>query len=138
MLDVENKLSGSHGYGPIDYWVKFVDILLLLVCEAKSEDMNQGVAQVIVQMQSAIEQLSKQGQDHVIYGIATTGKFWRFVRWNGSSENPEVHISQEYNCIFKDDMETEKKVLTYITQILKAQVEAKNERPSKRLKVNQQ
>ncbi|GBC47026.2 hypothetical protein GLOIN_2v1784076 [Rhizophagus irregularis DAOM 181602=DAOM 197198] len=37
---------GSHGYGPIDYWVIFVDILLLL-CEAKSQDMDQGVAQVI-------------------------------------------------------------------------------------------
>ncbi|UZO10736.1 uncharacterized protein OCT59_002314 [Rhizophagus irregularis] len=31
---------GSHGYGPIDYWVIFVDILLLL-CEAKSQDMDQ-------------------------------------------------------------------------------------------------
>ncbi|CAB4400747.1 unnamed protein product [Rhizophagus irregularis] len=104
---------------------------------AKSQDMDQGVAQVIVQMQSVIERSSKQEQDHVIYGIATTGKLWRFVRWNSSPENSEVHISQEYTCSFENSMETEKKVLTYIAQILKAQVDAKSEPPSKRVKVNE-
>jgi hypothetical protein len=136
MLDVEKQLSGSLGYGSIDYWVIFVDVLLLLYV-AKSQDMDQGVAQVIVQMQSVIERSNKQEQDHVIYGIATTGKLWRFVRWNSSPENSEVHISQEYTCSFENSMETEKKVLTYIAQILKAQVDAKSEHPSKRVKVNE-
>ncbi|PKK69934.1 hypothetical protein RhiirC2_780351 [Rhizophagus irregularis] len=132
---MSHALSGSLGYGSIDYWVIFVDVLLLLYV-AKSQDMDQGVAQVIVQMQSVIERSSKQEQDHVIYGIATTGKLWRFVRWNSSPENSEVHISQEYTCSFENSMETEKKVLTYIAQILKAQVDAKSEPPSKRVKVN--
>ena len=36
ILDVANELGGSHGYGPIDYCVKFIEILLLL-CGAKVE-----------------------------------------------------------------------------------------------------
>ena len=73
LLDVEKLLSGSKGYGPIDYWVTLVEVLLLLR-EAKTEDMNQGVAQVIVQMHSAIEQLENNNKEPKIYGIATTGR----------------------------------------------------------------
>jgi hypothetical protein len=62
---VEKHLSGSKGYGPIDYWV------------AKAEDMNQGVAQVIAQqMHSATEQLENNNQEQTIFGIATTGRAW--------------------------------------------------------------
>ncbi|CAI2194594.1 7473_t:CDS:2 [Funneliformis geosporum] len=79
-LDVEQGLDGSHGYGPVDYWVKLVEVLLFL-CEAKAEDMNQGSAQAIVQSQSGIERLNKLGYEELlIYGIASTGKLWRFIR----------------------------------------------------------
>jgi hypothetical protein len=137
-LDVEQGLDGSHGYGPVDYWVKLVEVLLFL-CEAKAEDMNQGSAQAIVQAQSGIEQLSKLGYEELlIYGIASTGKLWRFIRWSGSSENPEVHISKEYTCDFKDDLANEKEILTYIAQILTAQIchyDKISVHPSKRVKV---
>ncbi|CAB5166805.1 hypothetical protein RhiirA1_542562 [Rhizophagus irregularis] len=136
-LDVE---QGLDGYGPVDYWVKLVEILLFL-CEAKAEDMNQGSSQAIVQAQSGIEQLSKLGYEELlIYGIASTGKLWRFIRWSGSSENPEVHISKEYTCNFKGELADEKEILTYIAQILTVQVylyDKNSEHPSKRVKVNE-
>ncbi|CAG8675778.1 12002_t:CDS:2 [Funneliformis caledonium] len=139
-LDVEQGLDGSHGNGPLDYWVKLVEVLLFL-CEAKAEDMNQGSAQAIVQAQSGIEQLNKLGYEELlIYGIASTGKLWRFIRWSGSSENPEVHISKEYTCNFKGELADEKEILTYIAQILTAQVylyDKNSEHPSKRVKVNE-
>ncbi|RHZ87655.1 hypothetical protein Glove_33g80 [Diversispora epigaea] len=54
-LYMELDLDGSHGYGPVDYMVIIVEILVLL-CEAKAENMNKGAAQVLVQMHSAIEE----------------------------------------------------------------------------------
>ncbi|CAG8586142.1 7019_t:CDS:2 [Diversispora eburnea] len=118
-LCVEKQLDGSYGYGPVDYMVKLTEILVLL-CEAKSEDMNKGVAQVVVQMQSAIENLGKRKRP-VMFGIVTTSKLWRFVRWTGSLEEPTVHISVEYACNFKSNMEPEKEVLKYIARVLQAQ-----------------
>lgn len=130
-LNVEQQLSGSKGYGPVDYWVALVKVLLLL-CEAKSDDMNQGVAQVIVQMHSAIERLEKWNEEPTIYGIATTGRAWKFIRWVGSSENPTIHVTEDYNCSYTD-METEKQVLEYIAQILQSQVQSvEDSHPSKR------
>ena len=90
---------------------------LLLLCKVKAEDMNQGSAQVIVQAQSEIEQLSKLGHEELlIYGIASTGKLWWFIHWSVSSKNPEVRIS------FKGELADEKEILTYIAQILTSQV----------------
>ncbi|CAG8805850.1 21493_t:CDS:2 [Gigaspora margarita] len=91
-LSVEIDLDGSRGYGPVDYMVVIVKILVLL-CEAKAENMNKGTAQ-------------------------------RFVRWTGSLEEPTVHVSEEYTCNFKGNMEPEKEVLRYIAQILQAQAMA--------------
>ncbi|CAG8604256.1 4939_t:CDS:2, partial [Ambispora leptoticha] len=140
-LSVEIDLDGSHGYGPVDYMVVIVKILVLL-CEAKAENMNKGTAQVLVQMHSAIEQQlgkRKHGQmEQAMFGIVTTGKLWRFVRWTGLLEEPTVHISEEYTCNFKGNMESEKEVLRYIAQILQAQAMAfgvnykDNRHPSKR------
>ncbi|RIB07769.1 hypothetical protein C2G38_2213432 [Gigaspora rosea] len=145
-LSVEIPLDGSRGYGPVDYIVEIVRILVLL-CEAKSEDMNKGTAQVLVQMHSAMErQLRKRKfqMEPTIFGIVTTGKLWRFVRWTGSLENPTVHITEEFTCNFLDNMELEKKVLRYIAQILQAQAmtfgdDDKNSgHPSKRQCTNQE
>ncbi|CAG8799455.1 14441_t:CDS:2 [Gigaspora rosea] len=75
-LRVKIPLDGSCQYGPVDYIVELVRILVLL-CEAKSEDMNKGTAQVLVQMHSAMErQLRKHKfkMEPTIFGIVTTGK----------------------------------------------------------------
>ena len=144
-LSMETDLEGSCGYGPVDYMVAIVKILVLL-CEAKVENMNKGTAQVLVQMHSAIEQqLGKRKHsqmEQAMFGIVTTGKLWRFVRWTGSLEEPTVHISEEYTCNFKGNMEREKEVLRYIAQILQAQAMAfgvddkDSSYPSKRVKKN--
>ncbi|CAJ0633529.1 16486_t:CDS:2 [Entrophospora sp. SA101] len=126
-LSMKIELEGSREYGPVDYMVVTVKILVLL-CEAKAENMNKGTAQVLVQMHSAIEQQldkHKHGQmEQAMFGIVTTGKLWRFVRWTGSLEEPTVHISEEYTCNFKGNMEPEKEMSRYIVQRLQAQAMA--------------
>ncbi|RIA79652.1 hypothetical protein C1645_810716 [Glomus cerebriforme] len=131
-------LEGSRGFSPADYVVKLYEILILL-CKAKSEDMNQGSAQLLVQMQSAMEQQLRNHKDGRVFGIVTTGKLWRFFLWAGSLEKPMVKISEEYTCNFKDKMEAEKEIIKYIAQMLQAQVKvfsddvnSNSSRPSKR------
>ena len=77
-LSNEIELKGSRGHGPTDYMVKLREILILL-CEAKAEDMNQGAAQVLVQMLSASEQQLRKHQYGQVFGIVTTEKSWRFI-----------------------------------------------------------
>ncbi|CAG8598612.1 8720_t:CDS:2 [Diversispora eburnea] len=120
-LRLTNEIGpdGSFGHGPTDYTVKIVDILVL-ICEAKSENMNKGSAKLIAQMHSAIEQqvrrkkeqqLGKRKREQmepIVFGIVTTGKLWRFFRWEGSSESRQVQITEEFTCNFIDTMEPEK------------------------------
>ncbi|CAG8809605.1 4787_t:CDS:1, partial [Gigaspora rosea] len=54
-LRVKILLDRSRGYGSVDYIVELVRNLVLLY-EANSEDINKEAAQVLVQMQSVIEQ----------------------------------------------------------------------------------
>ncbi|CAG8454584.1 296_t:CDS:2 [Funneliformis mosseae] len=99
-LGFEKELKGSRGYGPTDYVVKRIEVFLVLR-ETKLEDMKQGMAQNIVQVHSAMERLLNSGQaEPTMYGIVTTGKLWRFIRWTGSLDEPVVHISEEYTCKF--------------------------------------
>ncbi|CAI2192418.1 19493_t:CDS:2 [Funneliformis geosporum] len=120
----EKELKGSRGYGTIDYAVKMIEVFLVL-CEEKLEDMKQRMAQNIVQVHSAMERLSNSGQaEPKMYGIVTTGKLWRFVRWTGSLDEPVVHISEEYTCNLTGNLENEKEMVKYIAQIIQAQVTA--------------
>ncbi|CAG8603700.1 872_t:CDS:2, partial [Funneliformis caledonium] len=108
---------------------------------AKLEDMKQGMAQNIVQVHSAMERLLNSGQaEPAMYGIVTTGKLWRFIRWTGSLDEPVVHISEEYTCNLTGNLENEKEMVKYIALIIQAQVTAfcdhdnkKNFHPSKLL-----
>ena len=53
-LDLESYLDGKYGYGPVNYLVMVDRIIMATVCEAKKENMKQGVAQVIIQIRSVI------------------------------------------------------------------------------------
>ena len=74
-----------------DYLVQ-IDRILVLLYEAKSEDMNKGVVQVLAQIYSIIKRQCKCKLDQtistipIIFGIVTTGKLWQFVHWTGLLE----------------------------------------------------
>ena len=48
----EYELSGSHGKGPVDWVIKIGDTIIV-VTEAKREDINQGVGQNAIQLQAS-------------------------------------------------------------------------------------
>ncbi|RIB17166.1 hypothetical protein C2G38_2088940, partial [Gigaspora rosea] len=69
-----------------------------------------------------------------MFGIMTTGRSWRFIRWNGTLESPKVEITKEQICIFEDDMKEAKKMVSYIVRVLQAQAKSlsKEEQRTKR------
>ncbi|CAG8469097.1 4137_t:CDS:10 [Ambispora leptoticha] len=64
----EYELYGSHGKGPVD-WVIRIGDTIIVVTEAKREDINQGVGQNAIQLQA-----SSQRVDWVIIKLVTTGE----------------------------------------------------------------
>ncbi|CAG8657593.1 25265_t:CDS:2 [Gigaspora rosea] len=134
-LKVEVDLDGSRGYGVLDYGV-YVQQIPVLVTEAKPHESEKAVAQTLVQLHSAAESLlgKRKRSEQTMFGIMTTGRSWRFIRWNGTLESPKVEITKEQICIFEDDMKEAKKMVSYIVRVLQAQAKSlsKEEQRTKR------
>ncbi|RUS17382.1 hypothetical protein BC938DRAFT_476283 [Jimgerdemannia flammicorona] len=111
-LAVEEQSDGSKGYGRFDY-VILCEELAVVVTEAKMVEVQNGIAQNIAQLHTAVE----------MYGIVTTGNEWRFLSWKIPTTNnskPTVLLSTPYNCSFKD-MGGVSEVLSAIIRILQSQ-----------------
>ena len=88
------EISGSHGKGPVD-WVIKVGNTIITVTEAKKEDINQGIAQNAVQLQTSIQRNPKKRSydtaglhKDVMYGIVSTAVDWVIIKLvSSSSEN---------------------------------------------------
>ncbi|KAG9283967.1 hypothetical protein G9A89_005474 [Geosiphon pyriformis] len=105
-LRAEDELNGSRGFGPMDYTVILNDIVIC-VTEAKKMDFDEGAAQNIVQMHSAVESLSKRKREDthledseevpvMVYGIVSNARNWLFLQWAGTENDPYMKNS-EYN-----------------------------------------
>ena len=106
-LICEKLVSGSSGHGPIDYVMSYLNVLIV-IGEAKHEDLLDGFYQNLVQQYNALESLahkivgsstvgSKRSHDFVqvmsslqnlgTYGITSTGKEWIFSRTEPDPRN---------------------------------------------------
>ena len=121
-LLVEEPLNGTRGYGLVDYLVKYQQPIFILN-EVRHEDIDEGAAQNIVQMHSALEKVNKKRKrDHAgyfaMFGVVTTAEKWVFLRWTGSLEEPVIQVSKVYNCSFTGQMENAMLVLSNIVRVL--------------------
>lgn len=121
-LRVKVELDGSRGYGVLDYGV-YIQRIPVLVTETKPYESEKAVAQTLVQIHSFAESLlgKRKQSEQTMFGIVTTGRSWRFIRWNGALKSQKTEIKQEYPCIFENDMKEAKKVVSYIVRVLQAQ-----------------
>ncbi|CAG8710946.1 3161_t:CDS:2, partial [Racocetra fulgida] len=53
------EISESHGKGPVDWVIKIRNIIITIT-EAKKEDINQGIAQNAIQLQTSIQRNPKK------------------------------------------------------------------------------
>ncbi|CAB4424360.1 unnamed protein product [Rhizophagus irregularis] len=138
-LLVEKQLEGRHGYGPLDF-VVMIQKFFMLITEANS--VEEGIAQILVQLRSASEVLGKRKLDQTdfefeiekmpLIGIVTTGGVWVFIRNTGQ----KIEISEEFECSYTGNMEGIKIVSSYIVRLLQAQVTEINNRRSKRSRID--
>ncbi|RIA93591.1 hypothetical protein C1645_735445 [Glomus cerebriforme] len=81
----EYELSGSHGKGPVDWVIKIGDTIIIVI-EAKREDINQGVGQNAIQLQALSQRNKKKHtynealREDVMYGIVSTGVDWVIIK----------------------------------------------------------
>ncbi|CAB4405801.1 unnamed protein product [Rhizophagus irregularis] len=80
------EISGSHGKGPVDWAIKIGNIIITIT-EAKKEDINQGIAQNAIQLQTSIQHNPKKRSydaaglhEDVIYGIVSTAVDWIIIK----------------------------------------------------------
>ena len=87
------EISGSHGKGPVD-WIIKVENTIITVTEAKKEDINQGIAQNAIQLQTSIQRNPKKRSydtaglhEDVMYGVSTAVDWVIIKLVSSSSEN---------------------------------------------------
>ena len=80
------EISGSHGKGPVDWAIKIGNIIITIT-EAKKEDINQGIAQNAIQLQTSIQRNPKKRSyetaglhEDVMYGIVSTAVDWVIIK----------------------------------------------------------
>jgi hypothetical protein len=76
----------------------FITAPVLMLVEAKNEDMKRGYAQCVAEMIAAQRFNEREGNaTELIYGAVTTGNVWRFLRLTGtrvSVDRREYHIER--------------------------------------------
>lgn len=88
-FDVDRR-SGLHGFCDFliskDPLLVEIEAPVIMVAEAKKEDLNAGVAQCIAEMIAAqrFNQQRERPLPH-IYGVLTSGTDWRFLQLEGSA-----------------------------------------------------
>lgn len=74
-----------------------IEAPVVVVVEAKNENMKQGIIQCIAEMVAAQQFNQQRNAIHTVYGAVTTGNLWKFLRLLKtvvSVDSTEYHISQ--------------------------------------------
>ncbi|GET03047.1 hypothetical protein GLOIN_2v1571020 [Rhizophagus clarus] len=114
------EISGSHEKGPVD-WVIKVGNTIITVTETKKEDINQGIAQNAVQLQTSIQRNPKKRSyntaglyENVMYGIVSTAVDWVIIKLVSSSSdnNSEVKVEVLLSSLSPSPLPINNSVLT--------------------------
>lgn len=74
-----------------------IEAPVVVVVEAKNENMKQGIIPCIAEMVAAQQFNQQRNAIHTVYGAVTTGNLWKFLRLLKtvvSVDSTEYHISQ--------------------------------------------
>jgi hypothetical protein len=98
----ENEISGSHGKGPVD-WAVNIGNIIITITEAKKEDINQGIAQNAIQLQTSIQCNPKKRSydtaglhEDVMYRIVSTAVDWVIIKL--VSSNSRIIAKGRWKC----------------------------------------
>lgn len=76
----------------------FLDAPIVVIVEAKKEDLTKGLPQCIAEMRaSQIFNRKRENQIETIYGVVTTGSIWKFLELQNQTvyiDFDEYHIKE--------------------------------------------
>ena len=114
------EISGSYGKNPVDWAIKIGNIIITIT-EAKKEDINQGIAQNAIQLQTSIQRNPKKRtydmalQEDVMYGIVSTAVDWVIIKLVSSSSdnNSEGKVDVLLSSLSPSPLPINKAILTH-------------------------
>ena len=115
------EISGSHGKGPVDWAIKIGNIIITIT-EAKKEDINQGIAQNAIQLQTSIQRNPKKRSyetaglhEDVMYGIVSTAVDWVIIKLvsSNSENNSEGKVEVLLSSLSPSPLPINKAILTH-------------------------
>jgi hypothetical protein len=105
----EKNISGPNGHGPVDFALVLIQTSKVFsVTEVKDKDFRQGIAQNVVQCESALLNNKKK-----VFGIVTDSEKWYFLECSLNNEGePNFKLSKPVVVIYGDrDMEVRVKTV---------------------------
>ncbi|CAH1767474.1 22916_t:CDS:2 [Entrophospora sp. SA101] len=115
-IHLEKNISGLNGHGPVDFGLVIAKTNKIIgVTKVKAKDFMQGIAQNLVQCESALSDDSK------VFGIITDSQKWFFLECSSGNEGKtQFKLSKPVVDVYGDeDMESRvRKVIGYIAWLL--------------------
>ncbi|KAI7815730.1 hypothetical protein BC939DRAFT_97045 [Gamsiella multidivaricata] len=151
-LATQRNLSGRRGNGPVDFSVhsRCTHEYTLGVTEVKKEDFNQGVAQNIVQLESALTLKKRKRERYEIdgeeepprklksYGIVTDASQWMFIECTMHEDDAVVYRMTElertlnYHGKWQDDAKFVFERLVWLWSKMRDEISAREEEDNSR------
>ncbi|TPX37366.1 hypothetical protein SeLEV6574_g07904, partial [Synchytrium endobioticum] len=98
-LHPQMEVAGESGRGPVDWVIKHEDGRIIGVIEAKKSELNQGVAQNIIQLRSSMEsnkpkKLDREETPSTVFGIVTTAEAWIVLKMERTGRVHKVYVHE--------------------------------------------
>src|SRR6266542_4701695 len=115
------EILESHGKGPVNWAIKIGNIIITIT-EAKKEDINQGIAQNAIQLQTSIQRNPKKRSyetaglhEDVMYGIVSTAVDWVIIKLvsSNSENNSEGKVEVLLSSLSPSPLPINKAILTH-------------------------
>ena len=106
-ISPEFRIQGPKGRGNVDFAIMSTAKRLVIgVTEIKKDDINQGIAQNMIQLDSALTTRKRQREDSKsdkIFGIVTNAEKWVFLQCTATDDTlPSFQISKQFQISYNN------------------------------------
>ncbi|KAJ3123002.1 hypothetical protein HK098_002298 [Nowakowskiella sp. JEL0407] len=104
-------INGVYGKGPIEFGILYDSDIIIGVTTAKRGDMDQGLAQNLIQLYSTAQtnqslhgvkkrKADDRGVEKILYGLVTDAEYWCITRLVFTDEETQVSLSDQNAELF--------------------------------------
>ncbi|CAG8646956.1 7124_t:CDS:2 [Paraglomus brasilianum] len=123
ILRPERQITGKNGRGPVDYAFDACNGMMVGVTEVKRDDFKKGIAQNVVQLESALntrirkaDEMLEKSSPNRCFGIVTDAEKWYFLECVLNNSIPAFKLSNPLWVRYKNE-DLEKEVAMVLERI---------------------